>query len=202
MKTINCPISESEAKFIKDSLLEQQETIVYPTETFYALGCAATKKRAVEKIYSLKKRDTNLPLLVLVDSWDMLQDYAQGITGTTREFLENYWPGALTAILNTRQNKLAPELNTMGSKIGFRMTSSEIARSIIRAAGVPLVGTSANFSSKPEASTCETAKNYFGDQVDIYINGGETPGGMASTLIDLTMDKIKVVRQGAIQISR
>ncbi len=145
MHVISHPFKPQDIDSIRRTLLNQNGTIAYPTETFYALGCAADKNRAVNKINFLKRRDKNSPLLVLINSWKMLEQFASDITEEKRNLLNKYWPGPLTAILKT-QNNLATDLNYQGSTLGFRMTSSNIARDLINIVGVPLVGTSANFS--------------------------------------------------------
>jgi L-threonylcarbamoyladenylate synthase len=180
-------------------LLKENGCIIYPTETFYALGCAADNSEAVGKIYSLKKRNRNQPLLVLIDSWEMFDRYTSEVGEAQLKLLKKHWPGPLTAILKQKGN-LAAELNHGGSALGFRMTSSPIARELIQIAGLPLVGTSANRSGKQEIADCDSVKKIFSDTVDIYIDGGKTPGILPSTLVDLTTDVWTVVRQGMISI--
>ncbi len=201
MPTFKHPFTNKEKEEIKQFFLIDNSTIVYPTETFYALGCTANNSRAVQRIYEIKKRESGFPLLVLIDSWQMLDQYAANLDSSKMNLLEKYWPGPLTAILKTRKSNLASELNYQTSTVGFRMTSSAVARELIRMAGVPLVGTSANISSESEASTCDSAKEYFSDQVDVYIDGGKTPGILPSTLIDLTGTVCRTIREGMIKIN-
>ncbi|MBU2514747.1 threonylcarbamoyl-AMP synthase [bacterium] len=200
MSTFTHPFKKHEKELIKQFFANNNPVIVYPTETFYALGCAADNSEAVQKIYEIKKRKSGFPLLVLIDSWQMLDQYADNLDSSKMSLLKKHWPGPLTAILQTKDSKLAKELNYQYSTLGFRMTSSPIARELIRMAGVPLVGTSANRSSEPEAATCDAAKQYFTNQVDIYIDGGRSPGILPSTLIDLTGKDYKVIREGMIKV--
>lgn len=200
MQILTYPFSKQDQETVSDLLKKKKATIVYPTETYYALGCSATDSEAVEKIYKLKQRSTNLPLLVLIDSWEMLDRYVVNLNTEKRNMLEDYWPGALTAILEAKGNDLANELNYQKSTLGFRMTSSPIAKKLIEITGVPLVGTSANRSSEKEAANCVTARQYFQDKVDLYIDGGASPGSAPSTLIDLTGKEIKIVREGMVKL--
>jgi len=201
MKVVSYPFKSPDYELIRETLFKQSGTIIYPTETFYALGCASNISPAVEKIYSLKQRKKNMPLLVLVDSWQMLKSYAANISPDKLEFLKKHWPGPLTAILETQEN-LAKELNYSGSTLGFRMTSSSIARDLIHAMGIPLVGTSANRSIESEISEFSIVQSAFGDQVDLYIDGGTTPGKLPSTIIDMTQtEKFSIIRQGMIKLS-
>ena len=199
MNTFQYPFSGKTPELIRDILVENDGTIIYPTETFHALGCVADNPVAVNKVYELKNRNRAMPLLVLVDDWKMLFEYTGHIRHTHMETLKKYWPGPLTAIL-PHKGLLAKELNTNNDFLGFRMTSSKIAKKLIRLIGVPLVGTSANVSSQKEASEIQTAQKTFGDSVEIYIDGGKTPGIKPSTLVDMTRESYKVVREGMISI--
>jgi L-threonylcarbamoyladenylate synthase len=201
MTTLSFPFQKNEEKLIKTSLLENRGTIVYPTETYYALGCAATDASAVSTIYDLKGRDTHQPLLVLVNSWEMLHVYADNIRIATLNLLEKVWPGPLTAVLTTKGN-LAGELNRQGSTLGFRMTSSAAACEIIRLIGVPLVGTSANRTAAIETTTCEGAREVFSNEVDLFVNGGSTPGQLSSTVVDFTGDVPRIIREGAVSLKQ
>lgn len=200
MKLFTPPFSREDSEIIKNRLYEPGTTIIYPTETFYALGCLAVNSEAVKKIYRIKWRDSNLPLLLLVNSWEMLQRYAADIGDSNRRILERHWPGPLTAVLNTRKN-LPAELNLSGDTLGFRMTSSKTARDLIGIVNVPIVGTSANRSKGPDSASFQAARAVFGDEVDIYIDGGKTHGLKPSTIVDMTGESPKVLRKGMIDIS-
>ncbi len=200
MHTITYPFNSGDCELIKETLFKKKGTIVYPTETYYGLGCASNVSDAVKKIYRLKQRKKKMPLLVLIDDWQMLRSYAANVSEDNLVFLKKHWPGALTAVLETQDN-LAKELNYSGSTLGFRMTSSPIARDLIQAIGVPLVGTSANRSIEPEISDFSVVQEAFGDQVDLYIDGGATPGKLPSTIIDMTQSEgFSIIRQGLIKL--
>ncbi|MGK0289316.1 MAG: L-threonylcarbamoyladenylate synthase [bacterium] len=197
-KLISTPFSEENSLIVKE-FFERKGVCIYPTETFYAIGCRADCSESVLQIYELKKRDKTQPLLVLVNSWDLLFRYAE-VPSSAKPLLEKYWPGALTAILPTKEG-LAKELNFQGSKLAFRYTPHKIAQQLIEVAGVPLVGTSANFSKQPEIDQIEVAQKNFKDDVSLYIDGGKTQGGLPSTLIDFTTEPFQIVRQGIVNVS-
>lgn len=199
MPVFSFPLDNNKKLFIKKTLLEGK-IIIYPTETFYAIGCSALSSKAIKKIYTLKKRDTGKPLLVLVNSWKMLEVYIAAISYRQRELLEKHWPGPVTAIFEGVTG-LASELNRDQSGIGFRMTSSSYAKEIISLTGIPLVGTSANISGGKEISEVAEAMKVFGKEIDLYINGGTSPGGLPSTVVNLK-DPLNpvIVRQGAVKI--
>ena len=196
---LSFPLNPQEEKKIREHLFSD-ETLVYPTETYYAVGCLATSTKAVKRIYKTKKRERNKPLLVLVDSWDMLEKFTVDLAGREKDFLKQYWPGPLTAILKPSE-KLSGELNRAGSGVGFRMTSSLYAQNVVRVAGVPVVGTSCNISGGKECSDVENSIQLLGDQVSLFLDGGVTPGGLLSTVIDLQGGyPPKLIREGAITI--
>ncbi len=197
MLIIGYPFKNQENELIKDVLINDG-TIVFPTETYYAIGCLASSSVAVEKIYALKQREKNAPLLVLVDSWKMLEAYVDDLSPSVKNALKQFWPGALTAVLKHNGN-LADALNLPGETLGFRMTASPIARELVTIANSPLVGTSANISAAKSISHFEKTKAVFGNKVDLYIDGGNTPGGLPSTLVDLTDSKnFRVLREGPV----
>lgn len=197
MKTIGYPFQDSDRTEIRE-VLTRDGIMVFPTETFYAIGCLATSSAAVERIYALKQRQKGAPLLVLIDSWKMLEKYADGLTAKVCKTLQHYWPGALTAVL-PQKGGLAAELNAPGETLGFRLTSSAIACELIQTVGLPLVGTSANISSTSEISEFNRTREIFGSRVQLYIDGGETRGGLPSTVVDMTDDnRFSVLRQGSL----
>ncbi len=199
MSTIVYPFQDSERDAIRQVLIDDG-IMVFPTETFYAIGCLATSSHAVEKIYALKQRQKDAPLLILINNWMMLEQYADKLTPTISKTLQHYWPGALTAVLKHKGN-LAAALNYPGETLGFRMTSSRIARDLIEVVNLPLVGTSANISSSASISGFNQAREIFGNNVDLYINGGDTPGGLPSTVVDMTdSNQFRILRQGSLDV--
>lgn len=197
---ISHPFTHSDQVKIIKSINNENGTLVFPTETFYALGCNATSTNAIEKIYQLKNRSKKEPLLILVDSWEMLQRYAKNITSCHTDFLLKYWPGPLTVVFECN-GYLSEALNLSNNRIAFRMTSDPVARDLIELIKFPLVGTSANLSGKAPTTTATEAFKYFGHQVDVYIDGGSTPGGLPSTIIDMQDNgSYSVIRKGAVNL--
>ena len=180
-----------------------QKTFIYPTETFYALGCRADCNDAIEKIYNLKQREKNKPLLVLVENWEMLKKYAS-ITKLQFKSIENFLKligtGRCTVILKTK-GLLSKKLNPEGEKIGFRITSHPLAKKLLRFAQVPLVATSANLSGQPAVTNWRKLSTSFQEKVDFILDGGDTFGGKPSSLLDLSFyPKISILREGKCSI--
>ena len=195
------PFSSSDLKKLERSIKIEDGTIIYPTETYYALGCSAISSVAVKKIYQLKHRSKKEPLLILIDSWEMLKKYVKNLSADHQTFLEHYWPGPLTAIFESN-GELSDALNISNKRIAFRMTSDPIARELISKTNVPLVGTSANISGLKAVTTVQEAFQYFDSSVDLYIDGGSTPGGLPSTIINMeNAGGFSIVRKGAITLN-
>lgn len=201
MQVVPYPFQEKDKELIQTSLIKQQGNVIFPTETYYAVGCMADATTAVKHVYRLKKRSKDLPLLLLVNSWEMFERYVTNLNDYQQEFLKSYWPGALTAIVQV-SNMPTPELNYNGDTLAFRMTSCPIAQELISLCDTPLVGTSANRSGEDEIDTFSEAHRQFGDHVELYIDGGQTPGGATSTIISMVdTDRYKIIRPGAIQLN-
>jgi len=195
------PFSPSDQKKLDQFVKIENGTIIYPTETYYALGCSALSSLAVKKIYHLKHRSEKEPLLILINSWEMLKKYVKHLNPNHQTFLEQYWPGPLTAIFESN-GKLSDELNLSDRRIAFRMTSDLIARELISKMNVPLVGTSANISGLEAVTTALSAFQYFNTGVDLYIDGGSTPGGLPSTIIKMKENGgFSMIRKGAITLN-
>ena len=149
------------------------KNIYLSQETFYALGCSAYCGKSIEKIYNLKQREKNKPLLVLVENWEMLKKYAS-ITKLQFKSIENFLKligtGRCTVILKTK-GLLSKKL------IGFRITSHPLAKKLLRFAQVPLVATSANLSGQPAVTNWRKLSTSFQEKVDFILDGGDTFGG-------------------------
>ncbi len=199
-------MSESSAGLWKKISLPNffsQKIFIYPTETFYALGCSAYCGKSIEKIYNLKQREKTKPLLVLVENWEMLKKYAS-ITKFQLKSIENFFKligtGRCTVILKTK-GLLSKKLNPEGEKIGFRITSHPLAKKLLRFAQVPLVATSANLSGQPAVTNWRKLSTSFQEKVDFILDGGDTFGGKPSSLLDLSFyPKISILREGKCSI--
>ena len=172
--------------------------IAFPTETFYGLGACPFNARAVQRIFDLKDRALRAaPILVLVRSRADLEAFVSEITPTAERLMETYWPGPLTLIF--RAAGAVPSVLTAGTgTIGVRLSAHKDAQRVLEAVGGPLTGTSANRSGHPPATTAEEVDRVLGAAVDVIVNGGATPGGLPSTVVDTTVTPPRLVREGRI----
>ncbi len=174
--------------------------VAFPTETFYGLGANALDPEAVERVFRAKERPAEKPLLVLVDSHAMAETIAWEIPVHARTLIERYWPGPLTVVLRARPH--VPVVMTAGTgTIGVRVSSHPIALALVRAAMLPITAPSANAHGAPSPRTADEVRSGLGTRLDLVLDGGRTPGGPPSTIVDATVEPMRVVRRGAIALT-
>ena len=177
------------------SLLRNRQgcVIAYPTETFYGLGACISDHEAVLRIIQLKGRDAAKGMIILAYDIKMVSEIAEMDERVT-ELLNRFWPGPLSAVLKARES-IDPLLAPQG-RVAVRISSNAMACALIREVG-PITSTSANISEKPPAQTTGdiTSQEL---EIDGILDGGKTPGGKPSTLIDLTVWPPVCLRDGAI----
>jgi L-threonylcarbamoyladenylate synthase len=172
--------------------------VALPTETFYGLAAAALDSGSVRRIFELKGRPESKPLLVLVDSVAMAKTVAR-VTDAARDLMARYWPGALTLVLPALPT--VPSLVTAGTgTLGVRLSPHAIARGLVELLGEPVTAPSANPDGLPPPTTAAGVLTYFPEGIDLVLDGGATPGGEPSTVLDLTVDPPRVLRQGAVVV--
>jgi L-threonylcarbamoyladenylate synthase len=171
--------------------------IIYPTETLYGLGANPLDTEAMKRLYEIKGREGAKPIPFLIKDQEMLATLAEEIPPIGRRLIERYWPGPLTLIFRARERLPAPLRGEAGT-IGLRISSHPIARGIVGAVDCPLTATSANPAGEGDLTDCQSIVQTFGDQVDLIVDGGRV-GGVGSTVVDLTMNPPKVVREGMIK---
>ena len=180
-------------------LLREGRLVALPTETFYGLGANALDPDAVARVFQAKARPAGLPLLVLVDSTAMVRAVAADIPPRAERLMARHWPGALTLVLPARP-ELPPALTGGTRTIGVRLSSHPLARALVRSAGLPLTAPSANRHGAGSPRTAVEVAASLGDAVDLIVDGGPTLGGLASTVVDLTGPRPRVVRAGAVTL--
>lgn len=185
-------------------ILKNGGVIIYPTETTYGIGCDANNQAAVDKIYQIKSRPQRKPFLTLVDSVAMAKKYWQWNDRLER-LTKKYWPGALTirAYANEEGKKLATGVVDIDGVIAMRFTSDPIAQKLTGALGCPLVSTSANIFGDSEIYDSRIlVQTFVGRPVepDAIVDCGILFFHKPSTLIDVTGEELKILRQGEIKI--
>jgi L-threonylcarbamoyladenylate synthase len=188
------------------SVLEQAAGVLrtggvvgFPTETFYGLGAAAFDPGAVARIFELKGRPPEKPILVLVDSLAMVETLAADIPAAARALMDRHWPGPLTLVLRARPG-LPGELTAGTGTVGVRLSAHPLARGLVRALGQPVTAPSANPSALPPPTTAAAVLEHFAGAIEMVVDGGPTRGGEPSTVLDVTVDPPRLLRPGALRL--
>ncbi len=176
-------------------ILRRGGVVAFPTETVYGLGADAYNPRAVKRIFEVKGRPADNPVILHISSLDMLSEVAEDIGGDITDILKILWPGPFTMILRKRPS--VPNEVTAGLPlVAVRMPAHPIALTLIDRLGRPVAAPSANRSGKPSPTAAEHVIEDLGDAVDLVIDGGETFLGVESTIVDLTRDPPVLLRPG------
>jgi L-threonylcarbamoyladenylate synthase len=179
------------------AILKGNGIIAVPTDTFYALAANPFQEAALSRLFALKQRAPEKPVLLLIDGPAMLKQLVQEVPNPARRLMEKFWPGPLTIILPGLAH--LPRLLTAGTgTIGVRLPRHPLTCRLITAVGHPLTGTSANRSGCPPLTRAAEVAREFGDGVDLVLDTGDCPGGKPSTIIDVSHSLPRLVRVGAI----
>lgn len=172
--------------------------VAFPTDTVYGLGAAIGSAGAVQKVYVIKQRPAGLALPVLIATVEDIDTVAIDVSPLAYCLARRFWPGALTIILK-RSEKVPCALAAGCDTIGVRVPDHPVALALVRGAGEPLTGTSANLSGLPPARTAAEVRAQLGGEVDYVIDAGPPPEGIESTIVDATGRVPVIVREGAIK---
>ena len=175
--------------------------IAGPTQTFYALMAAADRNEALEKIVRLKGRDGSKPLLLLLDNMPRVKCYAKELPEDALGLVDEFWPGPLTLLLRARPG-LHPSLVGPTRTVGVRVEGLASVRLLVRSLDRAVTGTSANPGGRPPARSPEEVLDYFGDDLDLVLDCGATPGGRPTTLIDVSLGPPRLIRDGGLSLNR
>ncbi len=200
MNVYKCDQSMDSAtmKYVKEAAdrICDGELVVYPTETVYGIAADVFNQKAVKDLYSVKNRPFDMPLSVAVADKDMVENIAI-MTSKVEKLVDAFLPGPLTII--TKKDSSVPDIVTsMSKKVGIRIPDNKIALQLIKEVGGPIIATSANLHSHPDAVTVDAAVADFGDKVNTYLDSGACTLGKPSTIVWIMDDEVEIIRQGAI----
>ena len=181
------------------TVLRRDGVVAFPTETFYGLAAAATSPGGIARVFSVKGRPETKPVLVLVDSIAMAESLAREISPVARALMATHWPGALTLVLPARPS-LPAALTAGTATIGVRWPSHAVATGLVGTLGAPVTAPSANPTDAAAPRTAQEVLAYFEDRLDLVLDGGPTPGGAPSTVLDVTVEPPRVLRHGAVVV--
>lgn len=180
------------------TLLQQNETVAFPTETVYGLGANALSDEAIKKIFEAKGRPTDNPLIVHIAEESQVEDFVQSIPTTAKQLMEAFWPGPITIILPKKEGTISPLVTAGLSTVAIRMPDHPIALALIKEAGLPIAAPSANRSGKPSPTTAQHVARDLNGKIGGIVDGGSTGVGLESTVIDCTKEFPIILRPGGI----
>ena len=182
------------------TVLKRNGVIAVPTETFFGLAVNPFQEEALDRLFALKDRAPGKPVLLLVDGPERLNQVAREVPGLARRLMEKFWPGPLTIIFPSLPH--LPRLLTGGTgTIAVRQPRQALTCRLIAALGFPITGTSANRAGGRPGIRAEEVAREFGDHLDLILEAGSCPGGLPSTIVDVTNFPPRLVRAGAIPVA-
>lgn len=182
------------------SSIQQGEIVAFPTETYYGLAVDPFNSKAVDRLYSLKNRPVDKPLLVLIEEISQLNSIVKSIPPQFKGLIERYWPGPLTLVFPADPS-LHSNITAGTNSVGVRISPHPLASELVRRVGHPITATSANISGLQPACSAGKVLEMFGDEIDQVLDGGTTAAGLCSTVVGLEGGKPVIIRKGQIEIS-
>lgn len=178
------------------SVLKSGGVVALPTETYYGLAVDPFSESAVQRLFRLKKRPQENPILLLLGSQEMLAQVVVEIPLWAKRLMEHFWPGPLTLVFKARRD-LPASLTAGTDTVAVRLSSHPLPTRLSQAFSKPITGTSANLSGGPPATSAEEIKRVF-PEVDLILDGGESPGGLPSTIVSVAEFPPRLIRPGKI----
>lgn len=199
METITLPISDPNAMVRALEILTGGGLVAFPTDTVYGLGALAYDANAVGEIYIAKGRGLEKAIPILIGDFEQIERVSVGTSRLIHRLAEKFWPGPLTMIVPRNPN--IPDAVTSFPTVGVRIPDFEATRELLRLTG-PLAVTSANISGQGSPSTAMGVEAQLGGRIPLILDGGVTPGGTPSTLVDCTENVPKIIREGPITLQQ
>ena len=178
-------------------VLQDGGVAAVPTDTLYGLAADAFSPTAIERVFDIKERPEGLALPVLLSGAEQLSQVADDVPGQLEAVAEAFWPGAMTLIVK-RNESLPPRLTAGNPTVAVRVPDHPVPRELARRLGRPITGTSANISGAADPRSLAELRAQVGDRVDFLVTAGRAPAGTASTIVDLSGDAPRLIREGAI----
>lgn len=175
------------------NILKAGKLAIIPTDTIYGIVADATNEDAIKKVYEVKQRDYNKPLIILVSSIKMLKDYVKDISSIEENLIKKYWPGKLT-ILFKKNNNVLNIINNNSELIGIRLPNDKSLIELIDKLGTPIISTSANLSGEKAIISIDRLNEIIKSKID-YIYDDGVKDSSPSTIIKVVEDKIEFIRK-------
>ena len=179
-------------------IITSGEIIFIPTDTVYGIAANPYNNKAIKKLFSIKKRSINNSLILLCSNYKMAKKYAF-FNKIAEKLKKKFWPGPLTLILKRKPNsRISNKWLPKNNSVGIRIPNHDVVKKIINKCRFPIFCTSANISGKKSCKNMDDIINSFKNKKITIVNGGKVKFGLASTIIDVTENKINILRKGYI----
>lgn len=182
------------------AIIKKNGVVIMPTHGLYGLGCDAFQASAVKRIFKIKNRTLEKPLLVLISHPGMLQHIVTDIPPMARHLMDAFWPGKVTLVMKACKG-LPDGLYSNTGKVGVRMVAHPVAAALVKAVGRPITGTSANLSGSGGCSDISAIENEVTASVDMVLDAGTLAGGPGSSVVDVTGKTPVILREGTVTTS-
>ena len=179
-------------------IIKQGGIVSFPTRCLYGLGANPFDTEAVNRIFTIKQRSFEKPILVLVRNQNDLSDLVKFIPLVAERMMKTIWPGRISLVFEARDT-LPPDLTANTGKIGIRMPEHRVAVALVEAFAGPITGTSANLSGDTGANQSPDLNSQIADSLDLMLDAGPLKGGIGSTVVDVTTDPPRILREGEVR---
>ena len=197
IRKINSQRPEIETIKEAAAIIRRGGVIAFPTRCLYGLGADAFNPDAVERMIQIKQRPDNKPILVLIDTRNRLKSLVTHIPPAADAIMEAFWPGRVTLVFETR-DMLAVQLTAQTGKIGVRLPGHPAASALVKHVKGPVTGTSANLSGRAGCHRAQDLERQIAGRLDLILDAGTLMGGVGSTVVDVTVDPPRVLREGQV----
>ena len=177
--------------------LKDGGVVAIPTDTLYGLAADVFNLAALDRVFQIKERSEDLALPVLVSGWQQVEMVARDIPAQAEALAERFWPGALTLVA-MKAGKVSDLLTAGRPTVAIRMPGHPVPIWLAKSLGRPITGTSANITGGADPSSLEELTAQIGGRVDYIVTSGPAPEGTASTIVDVSSDSLRLIREGAI----
>lgn len=178
-------------------IIKRGGVVSFPTRYLYGLGADAFNNEAVDRVFEIKQRSYNKPLLVLLDKPENLTRLVRNVPSAAKRIMECFWPGDVTIVFEAKEN-LPLNLTAGTERIGVRMPQHPVALALTNAVESPITATSANVTGSVGCSLIQDLDPLIAEKLDLILDAGPLKGGTGSTVVDVTVDPLKILREGAI----
>jgi len=192
------PVTQDTTSIIRaGGIIRNSGIIIFPTRCLYGIGARALDEKAIAKVFQIKQRPLNNPILVLIPDESVLKDLVKSIPEPAKKLMKIFWPGSLTLVFEAKDE--IPKLLTAGSgKLGIRVPSHPVAKALVDLLEFPITGTSANLSGRASCDRVSLLDPSIIEKSDLVLDSGVLKGGIGSTIVDVTVSPVRIIREGEI----